>query len=239
MDIKSFTTEVYRQLDLAIAKFDLPITRNMVNVRCDVKGRVAGWAIKKSATRYEMRFNREAIEKYTDKMVKDTVPHEIAHIVCYVKPSLGSSHDAGWKAVCRALGGDDSRTHHMKLTPGKAVNKHIYMVDGLKVQVGPKVHKAIQTGARSYHVKANKQPMYAHQWIGSTNPEPVQQAAREPNQPRTPTPRQGLTKRQIAESIVAENPVASRGEIIQMFIDQAGMTKAGAATYYYNIKNGK
>lgn len=44
-----------------------------------------------------------------------------------------------------------------------------------------------------------------------------------------------MTKVHVAKQIVEANPNATRSEIVQMFIDQLGMSKAGATTYGYNL----
>ena len=86
-------------------------------VRYDLKGRTAGWAIGQRT----IRLNTTAIygdEAHFKDMVNDTIPHEIAHIVCHRNPSLGRKHDYGWASVCRALGGTGKRTHDMTRLPG-------------------------------------------------------------------------------------------------------------------------
>jgi hypothetical protein len=44
-----------------------------------------------------------------------------------------------------------------------------------------------------------------------------------------------MTKVQAAKQIVESNPEATRAEIVQMFMSQLGMSKAGATTYGYNL----
>ena len=44
-----------------------------------------------------------------------------------------------------------------------------------------------------------------------------------------------MTKVHVAKQIVEANPNATRSEIVKMFIDQLGMSKAGATTYGYNL----
>jgi hypothetical protein len=48
----------------------------------------------------------------------------------------------------------------------------------------------------------------------------------------------GISKIEMAKRIVADNPNASRKEIIEMFIGRLGMSKAGATTYAYNLMKG-
>lgn len=47
-----------------------------------------------------------------------------------------------------------------------------------------------------------------------------------------------MSKIDQAKAIVASNPQASRSDLIQMFMDQLSMSKAGATTYYYNATKG-
>ena len=47
-----------------------------------------------------------------------------------------------------------------------------------------------------------------------------------------------ITKKEMAEKIVNDNPNATRKEIIELFISQLGMSKAGATTYAYNLSKG-
>lgn len=42
-------------------------------------------------------------------VVADTLPHEVAHIVCYMT-GKGDGHDEVWQRVCKALGGDGKAT---------------------------------------------------------------------------------------------------------------------------------
>lgn len=48
----------------------------------------------------------------------------------------------------------------------------------------------------------------------------------------------GISKIEMAKRIIEGNPNASRKEIIEMFIDRLGMSKAGATTYAYNLVKG-
>lgn len=48
--------------------------------------------------------------------------------------------------------------------------------------------------------------------------------------------KEGVSKADQALEIVRQNPKAARKELIQMFVDQLGMSIAGASTYVYNAK---
>ena len=96
-------------------------------IETDVKGKVAGWACPKNEQGvFTLKFNREALDKHPIHMIGDTLPHEVAHLVCFARPELGKNHDAGWKAVCKALGGTAARCHDMELTPTRKTRTFMY-----------------------------------------------------------------------------------------------------------------
>jgi len=39
-----------------------------------------------------------------NQLLNDTIPHEVAHVVCNVYPQFGCDHDEGWKNVCKLFG---------------------------------------------------------------------------------------------------------------------------------------
>jgi len=45
----------------------------------------------------------------------------------------------------------------------------------------------------------------------------------------------GKTKKEIALDLYAQMPEAKRSEVIEQLMKTAGMSKAGASTYYHNI----
>jgi hypothetical protein len=54
-----------------------------------------------------LRINKSAIEQNLEVVLNEVIPHDIAHVVCEFQPQRGHSHshDAGWQAVCKRLGG--------------------------------------------------------------------------------------------------------------------------------------
>lgn len=71
-------------------------------------GRVHGtaWYNPTSDEKFNVQFNRdEILGDGLDFILNDTVPHEIAHLVCdYLYPN-GLAHSKEWKDICIALGG--------------------------------------------------------------------------------------------------------------------------------------
>ena len=121
-------------------------------VSFNLRGRVAGWAgctlcrMTRTASNFRLRFNCELIEgKHFDDMVNNTVPHEIAHLVCYARPDLGSKHDAGWQRVCLALGGDGKRCHTYEVSP-RGGGFTYRATCGTVLTVSRQIHNKIQQG---------------------------------------------------------------------------------------------
>ncbi len=119
---------------------------SQVGIHFDLKGRAAGMACRRG-NQYFMRFNRDMLTREAfDHVLNDTVPHEVAHIVCFMNRALGSNHDAGWARVCRALGGTGDRTHSEEVVYGKG-HTYEYTTDrGHKVRMGDKHHATVQRG---------------------------------------------------------------------------------------------
>jgi SprT protein len=149
--LANFTALVKLCIEAAEAKYGkMPA----IDIRYDLKGRAAGQAgchrrFDGSAFNLFLRFNREAITKDWDTMVKQTIPHEVAHLVAYCFPRLGAkNHNWKWAEIDRSLGGTGERCHRMELTPGRKTTRYRYVLDsGQEISVGPKHHANLQRGA--------------------------------------------------------------------------------------------
>ena len=197
-NLNTFRNEVVACLTRAGKLYGLESEVANVVVRLDIKGyRTAGCAIRRGSqfTGYEftLRFHPDAIAKHYDEMVNDTIPHEVAHTVCQMRPELGDHHDRGWKRVCRSLGGDDSRTHTMEF--GTRSEKGVFNYKtktGHVVNIGPIRHAKLQNGStRSYGVRAHgvitrNDYVSAEALTQAPKPEPVEQvhvpAPKQPSQ---------------------------------------------------------
>jgi predicted SprT family Zn-dependent metalloprotease len=128
----------------ATTRYGLDMSR--VGVRFDLSGRAAGYACRRG-NQYYIRFNRDMLTREAfDHVLNNTVPHEIAHIVCFMNPSLGSGHNSGWARVCAALGGNAERCHKEEVVHGKGYTYEYTTDRGHKVRVGDKYHKDVQSG---------------------------------------------------------------------------------------------
>lgn len=239
-----FTADVKAKLAEAKTMFGLTFDVDKVVIRNDIRGKVGGYAGLNKHGVYFLRFNHEAILNYNEDMTNDTIPHEVAHLVCFNQRHLGSDHDDGWKRVCRMLGGDDSRTHDMTLTPAKIVESRrvdYKLPSGRICRVGPKHHKMIQAGCTTIFMRNPKEFILAQYWVDYGKVPKAPQnilVAAGINYVRADIPavNQFSTKREKAQAIYVANKHLARGEVIKLFVAHAEMTPAGAGTYYQNFK---
>lgn len=243
----AFRAAIRAKLVEACQKFDVKFKPEDVVVRLDIRGSCGGQAGVKANSQYYLRFNHEAILTYNEDMTKNTIPHEVAHLVCFDQRT-DKGHGFVWKSVCRRLGGDDSRTHDMTLTPAKVVESRrvdYKLPSGRICRVGPKHHKQIQAGRMDMFMRNPKEYIRAEYWVDFGKvATPVQMAASQPRQipglnivrSDIPALPQSGSKREKAEIIYKANKHLARGDVIRLFVAHAEMTLAGAATYYQNFR---
>jgi len=182
-----------------------------------------------------------------DEMVNVTVPHELAHLATqaiypeahrsfdeYGRRQKREPHGPRWKEIMGVLGADDSRTHSMKVVERKRVQYEYHCVRcEKKYRIGAKRHKTqLAHNNKYYRCKCGADITYVST-IQPTRPGISQKAERAT---ATTASTGGMTKAQQCKAIYDANRTASRAEVIEMFISQVGMTKAGASTYYQNCK---
>jgi len=146
---------------IKLAETNFGITMPQVQVRFDLKGRVAGMAgyqysFKTGPCNFYLRFNVTHMSlggQSWEHILNDTVPHEVAHTVCQAFPKHGRAHDAGWKNVCRILGGNGNRCYKAEEAPEAVAVQRPYAYTtstGHLVAVSPIIHRKIQTLGSSY-----------------------------------------------------------------------------------------
>lgn len=143
-------TRTEELLKVAGKRYGLDMSK--VAIRFDLRGRSAGMAGCQrdwhgNTSNHYLRFNVDMMARDGFQHVfEETVPHEIAHVVCYMNPKLGKDHDAGWKHVCRSLGGSGNTYHEQEVVYAKG-NTYTYITtQGHKVNLSQQRHKKIQQG---------------------------------------------------------------------------------------------
>lgn len=143
------------------------ITLPKIDVRFDLRGRVAGWAGQRGFNHYFMRFNVDMmVNKSWDHLLNDTVPHELAHIICFFRRT-DRGHGWAWKITCRALGGSGQRCHNEEVEYAKGTTYYYVTTQGHTVSVSQIIHRRIQKGS-NYTYRGKGQ--ITRQCAFSTNP---------------------------------------------------------------------
>jgi predicted SprT family Zn-dependent metalloprotease len=117
-----------------------------IQVRFDLRGRVAGWAGSRGG-RYFMRFNTHMMQNAAwTHVINNTVPHELAHVICFVQ-GTDSGHGRVWARTCRALGGNGERCHSEAVTYARG-DTYVYTTStGRTIHLSSIKHRKIQQGA--------------------------------------------------------------------------------------------
>ena len=217
------------------------ITLPQIDVRFDLRGTSAGQARQRGG-HYAIRFNTQLMQNDGwDHMINDTVPHELAHIICFFDRKLGRNHDAGWKRVCLALGGNGERCHDEEVS--YAHGTFYYTTNtGNVIAVSKQRHTKIQRG-RVYRWRdgsvINKDTQYSLKKPTAPQAAPVVQPAVKPTTVpvvQAPPASAGLSKADQVRAKIRECRRDRQGR--QVAIDWAimvlGMNKTLARTYVEN-----
>lgn len=117
-----------------------------IQIRFDLKGKVAGWAGIKN-NQYYLRFNVDMINNGSfEKILNETVPHEVAHLVNFYIPHTGNAHNHGWYQTCKALGGTGKRIHSEPVVYAKGLTYEYINTNGKPIRVSQTIHNRIQNG---------------------------------------------------------------------------------------------
>ena len=221
----------------------IPVT----DIRFDLRGRCAGQA-GRIRGQWVMRFNRDMmVNQSWDHLINDTVPHELAHIVCMAN-NLDRGHGYMWAMTCRELGGNGQRCHTEEVTYAKG-NTYVYTTStGKTYNVSQVKHRRIQQG-NGYTFKDRSlgrlDKTCAYRLLGSnTVVTPTVSPKEVPvksliNWPAVPTPTvkaPGATNAELVRARIAQ--AKARNEmpdvVAQWAVDCLGMKIALARAYVKN-----
>lgn len=225
-------------LKLAEERYGLDLS--MVKIRFDLRGRSAGQAgcrIGMGGRTYEhyIRFNVQMINNAGfDHVYNETIPHEIAHIVCYMNPSLGRNHDAGWQRVCMVLGGKGSRCHEQDVVYANGNTYTYTTTTGHKINISQQRHRKIMQGT-VYHVRGKGAVNNTCDWsrymaAADTVVDPVET--------QTVEPKTGTKASQVRSLIaLGKRTGKDQAAVVAAVIEALNMNKAMARTYVQNNWN--
>ena len=233
---------------VAVVEKHYGITFKKPKVSYNVRGTTGGYARYAS---WEVDFNPVLLSENLDTYLTDVIPHEVAHLATkLIYPQAlvrgfgkkRSPHGSEWASIMVVLGADPKRTHRMDVTNAKVrtMKKYEYKCSGCGhvYQLSAKRHNKLKAGAVMWHPAC-----------GRTNGKIVAVGASAPSvaptiKPVTPVVRKkipvrtkaGETKMTQCYRLFENYPGYSRAEMINVFVQEAGCTPAGAQTYYSNIK---
>jgi len=203
-----------------------------IDIRFDLRGRAAGMASARGWN-YSMRFNKDMMMNAGwDHLINDTVPHELAHIICFAN-GTDRGHGYNWKRTCQALGGSGERCHTEAVTYAKGRTFVYTTSTGHTVNLSEVKHRRIQQGAGytfKDRTKGRLDKTCAYSLLGSTmvvTPAVQTKAV----QPVAAVPAGASKADQIRAQIRAGRSAA---ECVQFGITVLGMTAALARTYVKN-----
>lgn len=210
-----------------------------VSVRFDIRGmRAAGYAgCNFARTNFYLRFNPNHMAlggETWERIVRDTVPHEVAHFVCQAFPQFGKNHNAGWKKVCADLGGNSKRCYSKEDAPEAyaAQRPYTYTTNlGKLVAVTKAIHRKVQF----------QRAIYTYKGLGTINCNSAVTATKfVPVSPKVESAKENKTFTRVAKVGTETNTSKMRAFIatgvsatacVEFGITKLGQTKALAVSY--------
>lgn len=241
---------------IALANTRFGITMPQLNIRFDLKGRVAGqagckidWTRKAVPGTFYLRFNVTHMQlggKTWDHLLNETVPHEVAHSVCQAFPQFGRQHNPGWKRVCVALGGTGERCYNEDDAPEAVAKQKPFKyvsTTGQTISVSPIIHRKIQLG-QSYRYRGglgmlNKQCAFSTAQGGILiRPAPTREVPVQAFVRAMPPVSTGASKADQLRAFLGkakrEVGAAAEEQTVVWAVQTLGMTRALAKSYVKN-----
>lgn len=118
-----------------------------IEIRYDVKGRVAGYAYTAITNPY-IRLNGQLLDKYNDEFINDTVVHEFTHIATNLIFNMNCGHNKNFYYVGEKLGYNLTRCHNFEVEKARSVSRdYIYQAEcNCQFSLTSILHKRIQNG---------------------------------------------------------------------------------------------
>ena len=87
-----------------------------VDIRFDLRGKAAGMVRFVASGMPVIRYNRRLLEKYGDSFIRQTVPHEVAHVVVSALfPYRTAPHGQEWRSVMAFFDAEHKRCHSYQI----------------------------------------------------------------------------------------------------------------------------
>ncbi|MCU7843062.1 MAG: SprT-like domain-containing protein [Candidatus Thiodiazotropha sp. (ex Monitilora ramsayi)] len=103
-------------IDAAETRYQIEIARPKVHF--DLKGKAAGMVIFKPGHPATIRYNLEILRENDQAFMRETVPHEVAHLVArQLYGSRIKPHGKEWRSIMQAFGAMAKRCHNFPINP--------------------------------------------------------------------------------------------------------------------------
>ena len=252
--------EIDRIIGKAVDLYNVPELRNII-IKFDIRSyRFVGQARARrlhGQITYTLRLNPKAVAENFDDMLNDTIPHEIAHLVNYARPSTGRKHNRGWKCVCLALGGNGQRlcggenydlgqpSMDERRIARDARRPYVYTdSNGVDRRLTKQRHNKLQYSLGGYSLSwhGGGQVNHRSSWRFDQTPTVKQAAAKVAPKTRKPQARARkgmMTKAQIARNLIRLHFLPgpdqiNNDQIIAKIADTCGLKLGLAKTYFNN-----
>ena len=127
------------------------------DIHYEVRGTTGGKAFYRSWT---LGFNPILLRENEELFIKQTVTHEIAHLITHFIYPHAKAHGYEWKRIMVVLGAEPSRTHSYDTTRSQVKVKHKFLWTcqccSTQITVGPVVHKKMIRGQQRFHSKCGR-----------------------------------------------------------------------------------
>ena len=211
------------------------ITLPAVALRFDLRGRVAGMAGHMNRRDWYMRFNTDMMQNESwDHLINDTVPHELAHIVCFVRGS-DRGHGYEWKRTCRDLGGTGTRCHNEEVTYAKGRTYTYTTATGVSVVLSETRHRRVQKGqSYTFRTGGRVDRTCAYSLAGQPMRHPAPIAPPAVGFARAPVAGATNASKVRAQIAVARATGQDAESVVQWAVDNLGMKRQLARAYVKN-----
>lgn len=121
---------------------------------------------------FRVEYNLTVFGSDLERFLNDTVPHEIAHLVCFYM-GLDKGHGKNWKRVCAMLGGNSKRCYQavegsIQFQGSRKVTEYFYIAPcGTSVWVSTQRHNAMTRG-KQYRIVTSRQPLNSSHFMNQS-----------------------------------------------------------------------
>jgi SprT protein len=141
----------------------LHLAMPQVEIRFDLRGTGAGQARIRSGSFAVIRYNTTLLGLHPTQFVAETVPHEVAHVVAFVKhgPRI-RPHGPEWQAVMRHFGVEPSRCHRYDVSRlrTRSLQRFLYRCSCGTHEISSIRHNRIRREGTVYLCRRCRQPLH-------------------------------------------------------------------------------